>query len=77
MKFYVNILLIIVILAATVIPLEACQEQTSMDETLTNKTVPLIDGIQRSIIVIPDRNTFISCGEGQKKDRYGRCREVI
>lgn len=82
MKFYVNLFLIIVILAATIISPKACQEQTSMDETLTNKTstnetIPLIESIQESIIVIPDRSIFTSCPEGQKKDHHGQCRQVI
>lgn len=38
MKFHVNILLKIVILATIVIPPETCQEQTSMNETLIDET---------------------------------------
>lgn len=72
------------ILAATIIPPKACQEQMSMDETnetSSNETIPLIEGISltsfTTIMNIQDRiSIFTSCPEGQKKDHHGQCRQV-
>ncbi|CAL1686193.1 unnamed protein product [Lasius platythorax] len=87
MKFYVNLFLIIVILAATVIPPKACQEQTSMEtsmetsnETSTNETIPSRHSVPAGLCSImrdiPDRNISTSCPKGQKKDHHGQCRQV-
>ncbi|KAL6419977.1 hypothetical protein ACFW04_008368 [Cataglyphis niger] len=86
MKFRVNILSIIVILAAIVIPSGTCQEETSMEEILTdemstnetstNETI-FLNVILKSIIYVPDRNVLTSCPEGQRKDHRGTCRRVL
>ncbi|KAL6263544.1 hypothetical protein P5V15_006334 [Pogonomyrmex californicus] len=83
MKFPVNILLIIVILAAIVIPPRACQEETSANKTTyetstdetSTQTVRLY--YPQSIIVVPPRNIFTACLDGQKKDSTGRCRNIV
>lgn len=84
MKFHVNILLNIVILTI-VIPPDTCQKQTSMNETLTDETFTnetsingkdLLKAIQYSIIYVPDKNVA-PCAEGQRQDRFGRCRKII
>lgn len=86
MKFYVNILLTIVVLVTIVIPPDTCQKQTSMDETLTNETSTnetsinekdlLRAGFQFSILNFLDKNVT-PCAEGQKKDSHGKCREIL
>lgn len=82
MKLLVNILLIIVILAAIVIPSRPCQEETSTNKTSTNETstdkTPTDEwAILKSIIVAPNRNIVPACLEGQRKDQDGNCRNII
>jgi len=68
MKMFGNVLLIIVILVAIIIPLRSCQ--TSIDKTLIDN-YSLIMPV--SIITILNRKTVNACLEGQRKDQYGRC----
>ncbi|EZA59618.1 hypothetical protein X777_16788 [Ooceraea biroi] len=84
MKF-LNILLIIAILVATLIPSGFGQEETDMtdttdiNETDINTTEPFIPVDLQNIIIVPNRNivSFILCPEGQKQDHRGRCREIV
>lgn len=87
MKFRVNILLKCVILATIVIlpegP-EACQEQMSMNETLTDETSTnetsseglVLEVIPYSILYVPDKDVA-PCADGQKKDSHGNCRKIL
>jgi len=67
-------LLIIVILVAVIIPLQFCQDKTSIDKMLIDN-YPLIMLV--NIIIIPNRKTINASLEDQRKDQHERCRDVI
>jgi len=64
MRFFLNILISVILAIATIVP-KACQEITT--ETLHHK-------IQNSIVAFPNRNP--PCPEGQRR-HHGECRPVV
>lgn len=74
MKYFIWLLSIALLLIIFILPNSDCQETNTTLLSINDSTTVEIVKIQPySIIVVPDK----LCGENAKRDRNGKCRQLV